>query len=285
MSTIFNSIGRYFSEDIVKGAILGSIIIPTVWFLTQRIINICFDKQPLRILFGQLCSNKIPCYIYFVKLFDVERKNSFAYKLSDYFPPHTSNKIANKINTPYVWAEADGQCALDVINTLGSIGKVTNVEIKDPAKDWDLWNGNIICVGGSEKVYSILDICKPKLCTLSGDKCRIKMPSGEELNAVNNDDYGMIQKMKNPHTGFDCWIILGVGVMGTLSAGSYLRKYCKEIAKIFGGREFCCIIKTRFEQGSDSGVLYRAWPNPYWYKKVFHPILWFRKYRKCFLVK
>ncbi|MBU4252795.1 MAG: hypothetical protein KJ931_04240 [Candidatus Omnitrophica bacterium] len=268
----------------MKGAILGSIIIPILWFLTQWLINFCISKMPLKALFGKLCANEIPCYIYFVKLFDQKRENTYIYNLSDYFPPRTSNRTNKKINTPYVWGEADGQCALDVVNTLGSVGKVDNIEIKDPAKDWDLWNGNIICIGGSEKVYSILDICKLKYCTLSEDRCRIKLPSGEELDAINGDDYGVIQKMKHPHTGFDCWLIVGVGVLGTLAAGYYLRKYCKEFGKIFGGREFCCIIKGRFEQGRESGIPFRVWPEPYLYKKIIHPILWIRKYKKC-LVK
>lgn len=273
-----------FGGDIVKGAILGSIIIPFVWYLTRRIINFCFNKHPLRVLFGKLCSNEIPCYIYFSKLFDVNRQNTYLYNLADYFPPHTSNKTSQKRNTPYVWAEGDGQCAMDVINTLGSIGKVRNIEIKDPSKDWDLWNGNIICVGGSEKVYAILETCKSNFCTfctLSEDKCRIRMPSGEEFNAINNDDYGMIQKLNNPHMEFDYWIILGVGVAGTLAAGAYLRKHCEEMGKIFGGREFCCLIKTKVNQGSDLGVLFKVWPKPYWYKKILHPILWFKKYKKC----
>jgi hypothetical protein len=280
---MLNFITSYFGENIIRGAILGSIIIPLILFLMRKIVNFLTDREPKKLLFGQLVSQNKPCYIYFVKLFDNQRTNSYSYNLTDYFPPETSNRISQKINTPYVWAEADGQCAIDLVNILGNVGKLKNIFIKDPSKDWDLWEGNIICIGGSEKANAILDRCDKKFCTLSDDKTRIKMPSEEELDAVGGEDYGMIQKLKDPNTGFDCWIIMGVGVMGTLSAGYYLRNYAKELGNMLEGREFCCLIKSRFQHGPASAMLYKVWPKPYWYKKFFHPILWIKKYRKACL--
>ena len=276
-------IARFLEKDFIKGAILGSLVIPSILFLIQSIINFLINKHPKRILFGSLILNNVPCYIYFVRLFGSERQNEYLYDLPNYFPPHTSNRVGKKINVPYVWAEADGKCLADVINTLGNIGKTRGIHIKNPAVDWDLWDGNIICIGGSSKVYTILDKCSQKFCTLSNDKSRIRMPSGEELNAIEGNDYGMIQKIRNPSNGLNYWIIMGIGVNGTLAASFYLRNYSREMGIMFEGRGFCCIVKCKIDQGPDSGVLYRAWPRPHWYKKFFHPFLWFNKYKKACL--
>lgn len=288
--TLDGIISSLTNNDIVAGAILGSIIIPLIFYLILFLHRKYISLLPANSLLGQFKDNEIECLFFLKELYDIQKSNEYLFKIPDFFPPHTTMKEQRAINIPRVFAKADTECLNDVMNVLGTVGKNKNIEIASIETDWDVWNKPLISIGGNYKTERILERCKPIYVEqgfadidLNGKKEKsyyFKLKNKKEkLFAIIPDDYGIVHKTKDISTGNDVFFILGLGCLATESVGRFFRSQFLQLGKMYGNRPFVAIIKSNLYEGKESYVLYDYYPEPTFIRKIVFPITWFKHFK------
>ena len=269
LESIFNII---FTDEIIAGAIVGSVIIPLLIFLVTKFLMTVFNQVSKRKLLGNFKDNNLLSKIYLKELVDTNKSNTYLHKLPDYDPPKTSNQYSPGINIPNVYAKCDVECMTDFINILGSVGKTKNIQFSSVEKEWSEWDNPIVSIGGHFVTDKIFDKCNPIYCKKTNDS--FKLNNMKEPVKCYGKDYGLIMKTKNIEHDFDVFVLMGLGVRGTSASGFFFRKYYNHIAKLYGSKAFALLLKCELNEGKEDATLINFYPEPAIYKKILHPFVW-----------
>ena len=171
---IQNILNIITTDEIIAGAIVGSIIIPSIIFVVTRFLQSAFNQMPKRKLLGNFKDNNQLSKIYIKELVDTKKSNTYLHKLPDYDPPKTSNLYSQGINIPNVYAKSDVECMNDFINIMGSVGKTRNIQLASVEKEWDQWDTPIVSIGGQFVTDKIFEKCSPIFCEKTNDSFKLK---------------------------------------------------------------------------------------------------------------
>ncbi len=241
-----------------------------IWEFLKKVFSRIATHLPRRAVLGELAKNSVPCMIFVNQLFTPARDNRYEFSLPDYFPPRTTGQVDGRVNVPYVIAKSDATAIADVLNALGQVGRYEAIEIVDPATHWQQWDSAIVCVGGSFKADEIFKKCKDLPVVLDGGNFKV-VAEDRILSAINDEDFGLICKTCNPENRREIWLIIGLGVWGTESAGFYLRNNLRRLGLVFGPYPFSVIIRTSITGGGRQGSLY--WhSNIGKLRRLLHPV-------------
>jgi hypothetical protein len=175
-----------------------------------------------------------------------------------------------RINTPRVIATADAIAIADVLNAAGQVGRYERIEIVDPVAHWRHWDCTVVCVGGSFKSEEVFRKCKDLPVIIEGSLFKI-VSGNRPLQAVGNQDFGLICKTFNPENGRDIWLVIGLGGVGTESAGFYLRNNLRALGAVFGKSPFSIVVRASITGGGRQATLF--WHSGIsWYRKLICPI-------------
>lgn len=279
-------INSLITNDIIAGAILGSIIIPLIFYLIRFLYRKYISILPANSLLGEFRNNNVECLFFLKELYDVQKSNKYLFKIPDFFPPHTTGKEETAINIPRVFAKSDAECLNDFVNVLGAVGKTKNIKISSLETEWDIWNKPIVSIGGNYKTNRIFERCKPiyvefgvhKLPNSDEKSAYFKMKN-EKLFPIIPNDYGLIHKTKDKNTDRDVFIIMGLGCLGTTSAGKFFRNNFQKLGKMYGHKPFAIIVKSKLYEGGESYEFYDYNPEPSLIRKFIFPFTWFRMFR------
>jgi len=204
----------------------------------------------------------------------------------NYFPPHTQGQTSIHRNIPYVVGTAQMEAAADIMHLLGRAGRHSGVQYLSADTDWDVWDKHLFAVGGSHKTEAILSSCEPRLVELARQEIQgtytigFKLTNSDEFfPAVNGNDYGLILKATYPPTGVQCFVLMGIGSLGTEAAAYFLRNNAVMLGRAYGGRSFTVLVHCRLQQGKQSARLHRWNPTPAWTRVIRYPSLW-AEYRR-----
>jgi hypothetical protein len=264
-------------ESAILGAVVSAFFAGTISFLVHayRIIK---RLSAIRRLLGPICRNES------VAFFSKRLYSKDGTYLSDepnYFPSHTQKETSAHLNIPYVVSTAQMGAAADIMQLLGQVGRQAGVNYLSADTDWDVWDQHLFVIGGSHKSNAIFSSCEPRLVELvqykiqETDTIGFRLAdSDEKFSALNNDDYGLILKTKYPPTGVQCFVVMGIGSLGTEAAAYFLRKNAVMLGRAYGGRSFAVLVHARLEQGKQSARLRRWNPIPTLTRVLLHPSLW-----------
>jgi len=281
---MIDSIGQFFPSDVWKGAILGAVVsaafTAAISLLIALVIRV-LRLRPLQRVMGEFAGKQKPCLIFTNEMFTKDRQ--YLSQEPDYFPPNQQRENQQWVNVPYVVGTSDMQAAGDLLNLLGRLGKSTGIEFCSISKDWDRWDAHTICIGGNFKTWRAFETCEPRHVQLvpAGNTVVFKFPDSEtRYGAENKNDHGVIFKTTIPATGKKCLIVMGMGALGSEAAAYFLRDHAALLGKMYGSRDFAFLVHARLDQGKQSARPCRCFPPPGLWRRILHPVLWFRTFRQ-----
>lgn len=269
-------------ESAILAAIVSAVFAGTMSFLVHA-YRILRRLSAIRRLLGPICRNE-PVAFFSKRLYSKDR--TYLSDEPNYFPPHTQKKPSTHPNIPYVVGTAQMGAAADIMHLLGQVGRQAGVNYLSADADWDVWDQHLFVIGGSNKSNAIFSSCEPRLVEIvqykiqETDTIGFRLTDSNEIfSAINHDDYGLILKTKYPPTGAWCFVVMGIGSLGTEAAAYFLRKNAAMLGRAYGGRSFAVLVHVRLEQGKQSARLHRWNPIPTWTRVLLHQSLW-AEYRR-----
>lgn len=239
-------------------------------FCVRRLLGPIFDGSPVAIFSNRLYSEN----------------RTYLSDQPNYFPPRTQGQTNTHPNIPYVVGTAQMEAVADILHLFGLVRRKGSVNYLSADTDWNIWDQHLFAIGGSHKTDAIFSSCEPRLVKLVPNEidgintlCFNLANSDEFFTAINGNDYGLILKATYPPTGVQCFVIMGLGSLGTEAAAYYLRNNAAKLGRAFGGRSFAALVHCRLEQGKQSARLYRWRPIPAFLRVIRHPSLW-TEYRR-----
>jgi len=117
------------------------------------------------------------------------------------------------------------------------------------------WDGTYICYGSSDtnlKTREIEALPEQHYFKLvfgtDGNRCWVV--DGKRFGAEENEDHGILLRMKNPHSPHHLlFVCAGLGEWGSSGAAFYLFNRWSELYRRFGTGDFCCVVRVTL--GSD----------------------------------
>lgn len=116
----------------------------------------------------------------------------------------------------------------------------------------DLWNGSFLCFGSSDsniKSFDIENLHNNNFYSLqfNAQVQRCFNVRGEEFSITNEEDVGVILRLRNPyHPEHSLFICAGLGEWGTSGSAYFLFHHWEAIYKQVRGHNFCKVIRVRF---------------------------------------
>jgi hypothetical protein len=167
------------------------------------------------------------------------------------------------------------------MHLLGQLRRQGDVHYFSADSDWDIWDQHLFAVGGSAKTDAILSSCEPRLVEIVQQVVQetnilgFRITGSDEFfSAVSGNDYGLILKTTYPPTGIQCFVLMGMGSLGTEPAAYFFRNNAAKLGRAYGRRNFTVLVHFRLEQGKQSARLHRWDPSPAWTRVIYHPSLW-----------
>lgn len=272
ITSIFIVFFKSFSPEMWKGAMLG-VIVSAAFGACVATIRQLLKLSPIKRFLGGFANNKDDCAI-FVKSVITEGQ-ILRSRVPDYFPPHTSGRTVCWQNIPHVVPTSDMRAATDFLNLIGQAGKKDNIDFYSIADQWNVWDKNLVSIGGNTKTDRIFDI--DEMISFENNSVFIFDNTDKHFVPIDGHDYGLIYKNFYPTTGKICIVIMGFGVVGTEAAAYFLRRHAASLGKMFGNRKFAFLLKVRLDEGKDSARPLWFSPEPPIWRKLLHPITWFKQ--------
>ena len=158
------------------------------------------------------------------------------------------------------------------MNVLGRVGRSQNIELVYADLNFDQWDSPMFILGGSWKSTRAFETCNPHFHFRNGF---ILGPTSETFSPRSNDnDMGLLQKMKNPATGHPVWLAMGLRGAGTNAATYALIRWWKELGNLYGTKTFGLLLEMNDRDGWQQSLIIRLHPLPKWYRRYLHPLAW-----------
>lgn len=279
-----------WQDAIISSIFLGAALIPLSLFVSRKIGHFWNSQRPLNLLFKGFLRSNMQSLIFLSQLHALDNLGNlnpspqYAIEYPLPLPNNKSNTtLVGRSNIDPVWSEGDGECLGEVFNTLGSAGKISNIQIADMLKDWARHNGPIITIGFNPKTLDLEKNCSPIFYKsknlLAGSKGRkqkvmhLSIPKLKKaLDCLLPNDAGIIQKTFIKGSGLPVFILAGLGTTGTSSAGFVLRENAVKLGKLYGDDAFCVLFYVSIARGRTSADIRGIYPKPkYWRRLLFFP--------------
>jgi hypothetical protein len=258
------------------GAVLGAVV-SAAFLGTLSLVSGLRGLAPIRRLLGDFAKQDAACAIFVRSMFS--DGNCYKSRLPDYSPPDTTNTVRKWRNISSVTSTSDMRAATHFTNLLGQAGKREGVSFHSIEADWGLWDTNVAAIGGSFKTDRIFEFANPPRVVIESGSGGFRVSSGELFDARSGNDHGLIYKVTNPATRRKCFMVIGLGSMGTEAASYYLRTKARYLGKLFGGRDFALVVHVRVDHGPEAASPRWFSPGlPQW-RRAMHPVAWWRTLR------
>jgi hypothetical protein len=287
----FKSIQKQTWQDVV----LSSIFIPLVFFLFTRIKSWYILSRPKNLLLKGCNKAEAEVLIFLSQLsgaspLNINQKNLNQKYISFYPCPTPQDRLnlesKHYQNIDHVWTEADGRCAADIFNILGSVDKITNVRIADTVKDWDKRECGIFSIGFNPKTFDLMnDECSFINFTGKNEEyltMEYLSITGHDLklDATNPNDASIIQKTFIKKTATPVFILAGLGTTGVEAAGYFLGKKYMELGKLYGSKGFCILLQNNSTKGRTYSEIKAVFPKPSFLRALIYPITYYTWFKK-----
>lgn len=275
-------------KTIWQDVILSSLLIPLFFWIILKLRNYFYFLRPLQSLFKDFLKNKEETLIFLSQKFaaddDYNLKEDQKY-ITRYPNPIPNNKLnfgkQCKKNIGTVWSESEGECLADIFNILGGSKKIEGIRVGDLVKDWEKWSNPMFLVGFNPKTEKIMQKTDKINFEKNNQLCELKLKNNQVVFSCSFPfDAGVIQKIFLSATDNAVFILAGLGTAGTAATGYFLRKNAVELGKMYGNKNFCCLIKIKADEGKSSIIEQRITPKPKWSRIFFHPITYFKFIKK-----
>jgi hypothetical protein len=235
-------------ESAILGAVLGSIVIPGVFVIIDKIKKYWQNSRPAKKLLQGIVDNNERVKI-FVRDFLITQGTSL-YSIE----PRLG--IGTVPNVQELWPDVEGRAIGNLLNMFGQVGKTKNTEIVRMSQDHiGEWNCNLIVLGAqTQKSYDFYKNMQKVAYRMDGTEI-YDNTTNEIIPREASYGYGIILKTRNPlkpkGQGI-AFLIGGFGVLGTAAASYYFKENFQKLGKEFGEKYFGIIVRTSVSAGEQA---------------------------------
>jgi hypothetical protein len=247
--------------NLIAGAVLGSILIPTVSSIYKKVGNWWHESRPPQKLLQGMARQDEPCKIFVRDFFVRPEAQLFS------IDPRAGLGLVR--NVQELWPDVEGRAATSIFSILGRVGKTQNVEIVRMSQDQGEWNCHVVVLGAqAQKPYDFYQQMQ-NVAYRMDDKNIYDCASNNPVHQEDGFRYGLILKAHNPFktegTPGVAFLIGGFGTMGTAAAAYYFREHYRELGKDFGTDCFGVVVRASVTAGEQAveriGSLDRRFSN------------------------
>ena len=251
-------------EGAILGTVLGSLVVPGVLWLINRISRWWRDSRPARKLLGGIADNAEQCKI-FVRDFLIEADT----KLISVEPRVGIGVVPN---VHHLWPDVEGRAVGDLLNVFGQVGKTRGIEIVRMSEDAGEWNCHVIVLGAqANKSYDFYKHLRNVAFRMDGEQI-YENATGNIVTREDGFGYGIILKSLNPFKTTSLpgvgLLIGGFGVLGTAAAAHYFREHYKSLGKEFGARCFGIVVRAPITAGEQAVERLSIWDRTFGSKRA-----------------
>lgn len=256
-------------------SIIGSFVVTFVVLLARSIFFLVRDALPAGVLFHGIANSSLPCLVYIIRMHDMKKVGEFITPNPEYSPGLRTIKYSIRKNTPWITSTAEAETLSLILNVLGQIGRIENIELTYADKEYDRWDAPMFLLGGSWKTIQAFRTCKPYFDL---DRVGFRLRATEKLFApqYGDQDLGLLEKMINPMNGHPVWVIMGWRGNGTIAAAHCLVRWWKYLGKLYGKKPFGLLVSMDDKAGPQMSKVRVIHPEPHPLNRILHPIAWHR---------
>jgi hypothetical protein len=192
------------------------------------------------------------------------------------YPAGTSGELTVRkwSDIPEVYAAADVRAASDLLYLLASVNPEAAIQFRSIEKERGGWGEDSVAVGTHFRSVQILETCEPRLVAFRNPDAFRSLVSREVFEARGGNDFGLIYKGRHPATHRACWVVMGIGELGTETAARFLRTHATRLGAVVGSTHFAAIIAVDRARGPNGGVLHSLQPAPRWWRRILFRKTW-----------
>lgn len=174
------------------------------------------------------------------------------------------------VDIPEVYPSADVRAASDLLYLLAGANPDAAITFRSIERERGGWGEDSLSVGTHFRSVQVLETCEPRLVAFRNPDAFRSLVSREVFEAKGGSDFGLIYKGAHPATHRACWVVMGIGDLGTETAARFLRLHASRLGALTGSAPFAAIISVDRGRGSDGGLLQSLHPPPKWWRKFLY---------------
>jgi hypothetical protein len=230
-------------------------------------------ERPIRQLLGRVATETgaITCFVrgMFVPA------NEFFSRAPEYPPRPGGGVTVHKwANIPEVHSASDVRALAQLLQLLAATNH--RLTFSCQSGDWtrQSWNDDAFAIGPHYASQLTLDTCEPRLVTFRYPAAFRSLVSQDVFETRAGWDYGLIYKGEHPATHRACWVVMGLGDLGTEAAAWFLRVNARMLGLFTGSRPFAAIVAVDSKRGRDAAILRWLQPKPSWWRRFLYRRRW-----------
>jgi hypothetical protein len=248
-------------------SIAAGVVATVAVLLTQTAFWRIRNLLPAGALFFGIKGVSDPCLVFVRRMVDPEKSGKFVTPVPNYSPVieqpaiPASTEFKPCQNIPWVTSVPTAQAMSHVLNVLGQIQRVQNIQLCFHDADYGRWDSPMIIIGGGWKAERALSECDP---CFTLDKRGFTLRATQDVFAPKSrdEDIGLLQKMVNPATGKPVWILHGFRGNGVVAASYALARWWRPIGWLYGKRTFGLLVSSNDRDGWQQSHVISLHPYP-----------------------
>ncbi len=188
------------------------------------------------------------------------------------YPAGSSGELTVRkwVDIPEVYPAADVRAASDLLYLLSATNPDASIAFRSIERERSGWGEDSLSVGTHFRSIQILETCEPRLVAFRNPDAFRNLVTREIFEARGGSDFGLIYKGNHPATHRACWVVMGIGDLGTETAARFLRRHASRLGALTGPGPFAAIISVDRSRGPDGGSLHSLQPPPSWWRRLLH---------------
>jgi hypothetical protein len=184
--------------------------------------------------------------------------------------PTAELTVRKWVDIPEVYPSADVRAASDLFYLIAAANPAAAIAFRSIERDRGGWGEDSVAVGRHFRSVQILETCDPKIVAFRHPDAFRSLVSRDVFEAKGSADFGLIYKGKHPSTHRSCWVVMGIGDLGTETAARFLRLHAADLGRLTGAAPFAAIIAVDRARGPDGGTMHWLNPPPKWWRRLLH---------------
>jgi hypothetical protein len=254
---------------VLLGAALG-LALCLVWLLLRRRAI----HPAVRGLLGPLASGPVPVAFCLRGMF-VPGNELFCRAPADPRQP-TEGVTVHKFKVGEVYSTSDVLALGELQQLLMGNNRRLSLTVVSGEPSRQAWSQDTIAIGPHYKSMQILDACEPRLVAVRQPAAFRSLISPELFEAREGLDFGLIYKGRHPATHRSCWVVMGLGDIGTAAAARFLHAHARTLGSLTGAGSFAAVIAVDTAKGWEGSVLRSLLPRPSWWRRLLFRRAWQR---------
>jgi len=235
-------------EGAILGAVLGTLIIPSVLKFIDLIRRWWRNSRPARKLLQGIADQNEKCKIFVRDFLITEGAELYSIE------PRLG--IGRVPNVHELWPDVEGRAVGNLLNIFGQIGKTKNVEVVRMSQDTGDWNCNVIILGAqAQKCFDFYKNMRNVAYRADAENI-YDNTTGEIVEREDGYGYGIILKalnrFKTEGTQGIGILIGGFGVLGTAAASYYFKENFGRLGKQFNRNFFGIVVRASVSAGEQA---------------------------------